>query len=105
LKWAEAVSLTDAEIEDRLFLPTIPETKQRPLPDFNYIYDQLRAYQKFNLTLASCGWSIRQNTPMVTNIPILRAVPCWRKKLDYCMRQEHRQAKRFSSIIRWSVNR
>jgi transposase len=53
LKWAEAVSLTDAEIEDRLFpAQTIPETKQRPLPDFNYIYDQLRAYQKFNLTLA-----------------------------------------------------
>jgi hypothetical protein len=45
LKWTEAVSLTDAEIEDRLFpAKTIPETKQRPLPDFNYIYDQLRAY-------------------------------------------------------------
>jgi len=53
LKWTEAVSLTDAEIENRLFpAQTIPETKQRPLPDFNYIYDQLRAYQKLNLTLA-----------------------------------------------------
>jgi hypothetical protein len=36
LKWAEAVSLTHNEIEDRLFpAQAIPNTKQCPLPEFN----------------------------------------------------------------------
>ena len=96
LKWAEAISLTDAEIEDRLFpAQTIPETKQRPLPDFNYIYDQLRAYQKFNLTLAQLWLEYKaKHADGYQYSQYCELYRCWRKKLDYCMRQEHRAGEK-----------
>ena len=96
LKWTEAVSLTDAEIEDRLFpAQTITETKQRPLPDFNYIYDQLRAYQKLNLTLAQLWLEYKEkHADGYQYFQYCELYRCWRKKLDYCMRQEHRAGEK-----------
>ncbi len=52
LSWPFPPDLTDAEIEARLFpKPTQPEGSRRPLPDGQYIYDQLRDHKKLNLTL------------------------------------------------------
>ncbi len=60
LKRAEAAGLSgplvaglsEAELESRLFLwGNSPADPQRPLPDCQYIYDQLRDHKKVNLTL------------------------------------------------------
>jgi len=52
LSWPEASTLTDTQIEERLF-PTkpVPSSVKRPEPDYEYIYNELRKYRKFNLTL------------------------------------------------------
>jgi hypothetical protein len=52
LDWAEASGLGEVQLIERLF-PVLPavEISQRPAPDFQYIYDQLRTYRKYNLTL------------------------------------------------------
>jgi len=53
LTWTEASVLAETQLEARLF-PTehIPSSVQRPPPDCEYIYNQLRTYRKFNLTLS-----------------------------------------------------
>jgi transposase len=64
LNWNEASSLTDSQLEEHLF-PTehIPSSVQRPLPDCEYIYDQLRTYQKFNLTLSQLWLEYKAKYP------------------------------------------
>jgi transposase len=96
LQWTEAISLTDTEIEDRLFPPQpISNTIPRPLPDFNYIYDQLRAYQKLNLTLAQLWLEYKEkHADGYQYSQYCELYRCWRKKLDYCMRQEHRAGEK-----------
>ena len=52
LRWPEASALTDTQIEESLFpIRRIPSSVKRPTPDYEYIYNQLRTYRKFNLTL------------------------------------------------------
>ena len=57
LNWAEASALTQTQLEDRLF-PTehIPSSVKRPPLDCEHIYNELRTYQKFNLTLSQRPW-------------------------------------------------
>jgi len=53
LGWPEAAALTDTQIEECLFpVKRIPSSVKRPEPDYEYIYNQLRTYRKFNLTLS-----------------------------------------------------
>src|SRR3972149_11398309 len=52
INWAEAATLTETELDKRLFpAQTVPSSIPRPSPDYEYIYQQLRAYRKINLTL------------------------------------------------------
>ena len=53
LTWAEASILGEAQLEERLF-PTehIPGSVKRPPLDCEHIYNELRTYRKFNLTLS-----------------------------------------------------
>ena len=53
LNWSEASALTQTQLEERLF-PTehIPSSIKRPPPDCEHIYNELRTYRKFNLTLS-----------------------------------------------------
>ena len=53
LTWTEASLLPENQIEERLF-PTehVPSSVKRLAPDCEYIYNQLRTFQKFNLTLS-----------------------------------------------------
>ena len=52
LIWPFPAELTSGEIEARLFpKSTQPPGAQRPLPDCQYIYDQLRVHKNLNLTL------------------------------------------------------
>ncbi len=92
LSWAEASALSQTELEDRLF-PTehVPSTVKRPAPDCEYIYDELRAYRKFNLTLSQLWLEYKQNHPDgYQYTQFCEHYWRWRGKLDYVMRQEHR---------------
>jgi transposase len=92
LNWFEASLLTDTHLENRLF-PTehIPSSVQRPPPDCEYIYTQLRTYRKFNLTLSQLWLEYKAKHPDgYQYTQFCEHYWRWRKKLDYCMRQEHR---------------
>ena len=52
LTWPLPDSLSEQELEEKLFPPPLTvETPAKPLPDFDYIYRELKAHKKFNLTL------------------------------------------------------
>src|SRR3972149_830130 len=92
LSWQEAAALSQTRLEERLF-PTehIPSSGKRPPPDCQYIYDQLRTYRKFNLTLSQLWLEYKEKHPDgYQYTQFCEHYWRWRKKLDYCMRQEHR---------------
>ena len=92
LTWNEASVLTQSQLEERLF-PTehIPSSVHRPPPDCEYIYNQLRTYRKFNLTLSQLWLEYKEKHPDgYQYTQFCEHYWRWRKKLDYCMRQEHR---------------
>ena len=92
LTWSEISVLTETELQNRLF-PTehIPNTVKRPPPDYEYIYNQLRTYRKFNLTLNQLWLEYKDHHPDgYQYTQFCEHYQRWRSKLDYCMRQEHR---------------
>ena len=92
LTWTEVSLLSETQLEERLF-PTehIPSSVKRPPPDCEYIYNQLRKYQKFNLTLSQLWLEYKDHHPDgYQYTQFCELYWRWRKKLDYCMRQEHR---------------
>src|SRR5208337_383320 len=64
LTWPEVSVLGETQLEARLF-PTehIPSSVQRPPLDCEYIYDQLRTYRKFNLTLSQLWLEYKEKHP------------------------------------------
>jgi len=92
LTWTEASSLTQTQLEERLFPNEhIPSTVKRPAPDCEYIYNELRTYRKFNLTLSQLWLEYKQSHPDgYQYTQFCEHYWRWRKKLDYVMRQEHR---------------
>jgi len=92
LKRSEAAALSQTELEGRLF-PTehIPSSVKRPPPDCEYIYNQLRTYRKFNLTLSQLWLEYKEkHHDGYQYTQFCEHYWRWRSKLDYCMRQEHR---------------
>jgi transposase len=92
LSWSEAAALTQTELEGRLF-PTehIPSSVKRTPPDCEYIYNQLRTYRKFNLTLSQLWLEYKEKHPDgYQYTQFCERYWRWRGNLDYCMRQEHR---------------
>jgi transposase len=92
LTWSEASAMAEAQLEERLF-PTehIPSTVKRPPPDCEHIYNELRTYRKFNLTLSQLWLEYKDKHPDgYQYTQFCEHYWRWRKKLDYCMRQEHR---------------
>ena len=52
LFWPLPESLTEEALEQKLFPPVLAvEAPAKALPDFDYIYRELKAHKKFNLTL------------------------------------------------------
>src|SRR5665811_1719810 len=92
LNWTEASSLTQTQLEERLFPNEhVPSTVKRPAPDCEYIYNELRIYRKFNLTLSQLWLEYKQSHPDgYQYTQFCEHYWRWRKKLDYVMRQEHR---------------
>ena len=96
LTWAEAAVLTETQLGERLF-PTehLPSSVQRPPPDCEYIYNELRTYRKFNLTLSQLWLEYKtKHSDGYQYTQFCEHYRRWRKKLDYCMRQEHRAGEK-----------
>jgi len=99
LNWAEAAALGEVQLVERLF-PVMPPVKelssiQRPAPDYEYIYDQLRTYRKFNLTLTQLWLEYKEKHPDGYQYSqFCDLYRHWRGKLDYVMRQEHRAGEK-----------
>lgn len=89
--WPLPEDLTDQELEQRLFPPEPVSVSAKPLPDFDYIYQELKAHKKFNLTL-DCLWREykEQHPDGYQYSQFCELYRRWQKKLDYCMRQDHR---------------
>ena len=96
LSWPLAVELSEAELQERLFpVLDLPSTAERPLPDCEYIYNQLRGYKSFNLTLTQLWLEYREQHPDgYQYTQFCEYYRKWRGKLDYCMRQEHRAGEK-----------
>ncbi len=99
LKWAEVVALGQVQLVERLF-PVIPAVEkpgsiQRPEPDYEHIYNELRTYRKVNLTLTQLWLEYKEDHPdgyqYAQFCDLYRR---WRGKLDYVMRQEHRAGEK-----------
>jgi transposase len=92
LTWPEASALAETQLEERLF-PTehVPSSVKRPPPDCEHIYNELRTYRKFNLTLSQLWLEYKDKHPDgYQYTQFCEHYWRWRRKLDYCMRQEHR---------------
>src|SRR5208283_266434 len=99
LNWAEASALGEVRLAERLFPapPPVedPSSVRRPAPDCQYIYDQLRAYRKFNLTLVQLWLEYKEkHADGYQYSQFCEHYRRWRSKLDYCMRQEHRAGEK-----------
>jgi len=97
LNWAEAAALGEVQLIERLFpvLPSPSQADSRPTPDFQYIYDQLRTYRKYNLTLTQLWIEYKEAHPDGYQYSqFCDLYRRWRGKLDYVMRQEHRAGEK-----------
>jgi transposase len=92
LTWSDVSAMAEAQLEERLFPSEhIPSTVKRPPPDCEHIYNELRTYRKFNLTLSQLWLEYKDKHPDgYQYTQFCELYWRWRKKLDYCMRQEHR---------------
>jgi len=99
LNWAEVAALGEVQLAERLFPVTPPVEKpsliQRPALDYEYIYNQLRTYRKFNLTLTQLWMEYKEAHPDGYQYSqFCEHYRQWRGKLDYVMRQEHRAGEK-----------
>lgn len=90
--WPLPEGLTDQELEQKLF-PSQPTeaVSSRSLPDFDYIYRELKAHKKLNLTLDLLWREYKEQHPDGYQYSqFCDLYRRFRDKLDYCMRQDHR---------------
>jgi len=94
--WQVAEGLNETELQARLFPVLHSSTAMtRPLPDCEYIYNQLRDHRKVNLTLTQLWLEYREQHPDgYQYTQFCEYYRQWRGKLDYCMRQEHRAGEK-----------
>jgi transposase len=94
LRWPLPEEFTDQELEERLFPPspaTVPRAAKL-LPDFEYVYRELKAHKKFNLTLDLLWREYKEQHPDdgYQYSQFCELYRRWIAKLDFCMRQDHR---------------
>jgi transposase len=95
ISWPEATTLTDTQIDERLFPQPVPISIKRPEPDYEYIYNELRKYRKFNLTLIQVWLEYKEEYPGGYQYSqFCDRYRRWKGKLDYYMRQEHRYGEK-----------
>ncbi len=96
VNWPEAADITETELEERLFPNEhLASSVQRPPPDCDYIYDQLRRYRNVNLTLTQLWLEYKEkHSDGYQYTQFCEYYHRWRGRLDYCMRQEHRAGEK-----------
>jgi transposase len=92
LGWPLSEDLTDQELEQKLFPPPLLlEAPAKALPDFEYIYQELKTHKKFNLTLDLLWQEYKEQHPEGYQYSqFCELYRRYRGKLDYSMRQDHR---------------
>lgn len=92
LGWPLPEDISEAQIQQRLFPPLLDAAgPDRPLPDFQYIYDELRNHKNVNLTRTQLWLEYKERFPEgYQYTQFTQHYRQWLKKMDYCMRQEHR---------------
>ena len=92
MTWPLSEGLPDQELEQRLFPPGAAVVlSAKAVPDFDYIYRELKAYKKFNLTLDLLWREYKEQYPDGYQYSqFCERYRRWQKKLDFCMRQDHR---------------
>jgi len=97
LSEAEVTSLNEVQLVERLYPVITAKSVQaaRPAPDYADIYNQLRTYHKFNLTLTQLWLEYKEAHPDGYQYSqFCDRYRRWRGKLDYVMRQEHRAGEK-----------
>lgn len=96
LGWPEAAGISEAELGARLFATSHPPPGDgRPLPDCQYIQEELRSHRKVNLTLTQLWLEYKERHPDgYQYTQFCEYYRRWCSKLDYCMRQEHRAGEK-----------
>ena len=61
LGWPLPEDLSEEDPDKKLFPPGASEPSAKALPDFDYIYRELKAHKKFNLTLDQLGIRVRHS--------------------------------------------
>ena len=92
LSWPLPEDLTEEPLEQKLFPPLVSvEAPAKALPDFDYIYRELKAHKKFNLTLDQLWREYREQHPDGYQYSqFCQLYRDYRSKLDYSMRQDHK---------------
>ena len=92
LSWPLPDDLTEEALEEKLFPPLVcVEAPAKALPDFDYIYRELKAHKKFNLTLDQLWREYREQHPDGYQYSqFCQLYRSYRGKLDYSMRQDHK---------------
>ncbi len=92
LSWPLPETLSEETVEQKLFPPASSiEPSAEALPDFEYVYRELKAHRKFNLTRDLLWQEYKEQHP--EGYQYSRFCGLYRRyraKLDYCMRQDHR---------------
>ena len=96
LCWPLPEPLSDAELERRLFeAQALKRDPEIPLPDCQYIHDELRDHRKLNLTLTQLWVEYKERHPDgYQYTQYCEHYRRWLGKLDYVMRQEHRAGEK-----------
>lgn len=92
LAWPLPDTLSEQELEEKLFPPAVTvEAPAKALPDFHYIYQELKTHKKFNLTLDLLWQEYKEQHPEGYQYSqFCELYRGYRGKLDYSMRQDHR---------------
>jgi transposase len=92
LFWPLPQDLTEEALEQKLFPPLVGiEAPAKALPAFDYLYRELKAHKKFNLTLDQLWREYREQHPDGYQYSqFCQLYRDYRSKLDYSMRQDHK---------------
>lgn len=92
LVWPLPETLTEEGLEEKLFA-ALPASgaPAKALPDCDYIYRELKAHKKFNLTLDQLWREYKeQHADGYQYSQFCQLYRAYRSKLDYSMRQDHK---------------
>jgi transposase len=92
LGWPLPEELTEEALEQKLFPPLVSvQASAKTLPDFDYIYRELKAHKKFNLTLDQLWREYKEQYPDGYQYSqFCQLYRGYRDKLDCSMRQDHK---------------